>query len=336
MLVRFATAVLVVTLSLPAAAQVSVGVLPVTLEGELDPSVGPGFAESIAASLEASSIDAVPAAELAAAAGRDEAALASCTTEPCLGELCARGRVHAVVRAVVAGSLNMYTLGLEALGADGQRLASVERSCELCSQAEARAAMGEIAAEVADAIPREGRAILSVTPADAQVTVDGAPARAGELRLRPGPHALAASAEGYRPQQRDFDVLLGADTTIALALERLAGAEGPVGRRRRLGALGITGIVLAGLGVASAAAAAAVLVLDGGCAGGRVDANGQCEFIYSTLAGGATGLALGIGGLVSGVVMLIVDIVRGQGPSGGPATATSALGPFGWAAAGRR
>jgi hypothetical protein len=336
MFLRLAVAALALTLSLPAAAQVSVGVLPVTLEGELDSSMAPSFAESIAASLEASSVAVVPASRLAAAAGRDEAALASCTTGACLGELCSRGRVNAVLRAVVAGSLNMYTLSLEALAPGGQRLAAVERSCELCSQAEARAAMGEIAAEVADAIPRAGRAILSVSPAEAQVTVDGAPSRAGELRLPPGPHEAAASAEGYGPERRGFEVLLGVDTTVALALARLRGTDDRVPRQRgRLGPLGIAGIVLSGLGVAAAAASAAVLAIDGDCAGGRVDANGQCEFMYSTLAGGATGLALGISGLVSGVVMLIVDIVRGPGSSRGRATAGDALDLQGRAAIGR-
>lgn len=314
MILRLTIAALALALPLTAAAQVSIGVLPVTVEGELDPSVALSFADWIAASLEAASISVVPASELAAATGSDEAALGACTTTACLGDLCARGRVHAVVRGVVAGSLNMYSLSLEALAPGGQRLARVERGCELCSQAEARAAMGEIAAEVAGAVPRDGRALLLVTPAAAQVTVDGAPSQAGELRLRPGPHALAASAEGYRPQQRAFDVLLGVDTTVALALERLAPAGRPP---RRLGALGITGIVLAGLGVAAATASAAALVIDGDCAGGRVDANGNCEFVYSTVAGGATGLALGTSGLVAGVIMVIVDIIYGPGPDPG-------------------
>jgi hypothetical protein len=312
MSLKLATVTLLSALAfgLPAAAQVSLGLLPVTLEGELDPSAAPAFADSIAASLQAHSITVVPAADLARAAAASEEALASCTTASCLGGVCERASVHGVVRAVVTGSLTMYTLRLEAIAPGGQRLAAGDRSCELCSQTEARTAMGELAAELGRDLPRQGAAAVSVTPASARLTVDGVPAAGGELRLGPGTHVLAASADGYRPLRREIDVTLGGETLVDLALERLTTTGVPGGRRRRLGTLGYLGIAFTTAGVLGTAASAAVIAVDGDCAGGRVDRNGQCELIYSTLAGGASGLAIGIVSVVAGVVMLVVDIVR--------------------------
>jgi tetratricopeptide (TPR) repeat protein len=69
------------------------------------------------------------------------------------------------------------------------------------------------------------RVRVRVSPADAQVSVDGTPIAVGEseIALDPGSHVLEASAPGHRAVRREIRVEPGSSTTEVLALEQTAG-----------------------------------------------------------------------------------------------------------------
>lgn len=79
---------------------------------------------------------------------------------------------------------------------------------------------------VIDRLVREMEALLApvtvrLSPASAQLLIDGRSAAAGVLRLPAGHHQLSAAAEGHRPLHREIIVSAGTPLQIDLALEPL-------------------------------------------------------------------------------------------------------------------
>lgn len=74
-----------------------------------------------------------------------------------------------------------------------------------------------------------GSLSLVVEPAEAAVTLDGRPIGAGSLNqpaVLAGPHLLELSAPGYKPLQQSILIDAGAETRLALSLERELPAVG--------------------------------------------------------------------------------------------------------------
>jgi hypothetical protein len=70
---------------------------------------------------------------------------------------------------------------------------------------------------------------LSPSPASARVSIDGRslapPELADDIALDPGPHHIAARAEGYRDAERDVTLAEGSRETVTLTLAPLAGPD---------------------------------------------------------------------------------------------------------------
>lgn len=99
---------------------------------------------------------------------------------------------------------------------------------------------------------------LQVVPADAELTLDGKRIVAGTLWLKPGAHALVATAPGYGTLTRELLVREdGDDSGASLALTPEV-VTVPVMRYVGLGLLGVGGLALVSGGVAASLAEAAL------------------------------------------------------------------------------
>lgn len=78
----------------------------------------------------------------------------------------------------------------------------------------------EIQGYVTEADATLGRLELTVSPAEATVTVDGAPTTARSIELDPGRHEVVIEAPGYRRQRREIELRRGASALVDLRLER--------------------------------------------------------------------------------------------------------------------
>jgi len=100
-------------------------------------------------------------------------------------------------------------------------------------------------------VPKTARLSLHVVPADAALTLDGKPARAGVLEVAPGTHTIAARAPGRDPATRSVTLSAGGADDVTLALPpakvRLVVRTDPSGAEVLLGdrALGTTPLDLA-------------------------------------------------------------------------------------------
>lgn len=299
--------------SIQAEAQIRIGVLPPSVEGELDVAAAAGFEAVLVERMTGDASELIPSADLARRAGTTRDHLSSCASGECMQRIATGAGIDGVVRVSIQASLNMYSMQIEVIGADGQQLASVEESCDLCSLAEARETLGRAAAAIGRDLPSGGVIRLDLTPASASVTIDDEAVTGIEINVNPGSHRVRASAEGYVSQERAVQVSIGEEVTVDLVLERDTDTDPPEVARppsEGLGPLGISGVVLAAAGGLALAAGIALIVIDENCAEGRIDASGQCEFIYSTLRGGAVLAAIGGVSLVTGVVLIIIDWLR--------------------------
>lgn len=311
----------------PAAAQVSVGVLDVSLGGELSADLRGPVEEALIAGLEARGLHVVGNRALADALGVGHTDLSECTSASCLDDLAERAGVDAVVRIAVRGALNVYSLRLEALGLDGERLAGVDGGCDICNHAELARAVDEAARLLADDVPRTAAVMISVSPDDARITVDGERVAAGEVSLAPGARIVEASAEGYAATSYVLEVRLGGHAEVHLELQRdIFGSRRAGGPDPR--AMTIAGWVLVAVGAGTLAAGLVDIGIDGLCAGGDRDEDGDCADIYTTLWPGV-GLAIGGGAVaVTGVILLLLGR-RAAGRSAGAPRAWLSPGPLG-------
>jgi hypothetical protein len=230
-----------------------------------------------------------------------------------MGRIAAEAGLHGVVKVMIEASLNMYVIQIQVIGSAGQQLANGDDTCDLCSLEEARNVVGRAAGNLLGDLAIGGIVRLDVTPANARVMIDGEETSESQVELPAGSHRMVFSAEGFVTEERNVQVGAGEEVTVTVALERVGGGEDvrppdpvrPVDDG--LGPLGISGVVLTAAGGLMASAGIALVVIDDNCAGGRTDLNGQCEFIYSTMAAGAALLAVGGISLVAGIVLLVLD-----------------------------
>lgn len=246
--------------------------------------------------------------------------------DPC-DQACLAGlRAGLVVRASVTARDRDYTLRLELLGEAGELLAESETTCELCGLREFGVVVADQAALLATravGVTRPPPALVVVTdPPGARVLVDGTPIGPApiEQQTTAGKHHVRAQLGGYLPEDRDVELVPGVRETLRLSLRRSP-------RTLRLRAAG--GAML-GVGLILLGAGAGLLALDGRDYPGRCDAQdfmsmrGECRYVYTTIAGGATTLA--VGGLLgaAGTVLLVRTRDRGRKPR-----ARLGAGPFG-------
>lgn len=292
-----------------ASAQPEVALFPLELEGELEGVPTTDFVEALATGFDAENLEIIPPDQVSAATGLSTVDLSGCQTADCLTGALGDCAAHLALRVELEASVNIYSFRLEALSPTGRRLTVAEDGCELCTRAEAIEALVQLARQVAAGLPRTAALSLSTTPADVLVTIDGAPVEGEQLELPPGDHHVEIEAPGYQTSRREVHLVLGEPSSLDVELEAAPRPPPPNGRRR-LGALGIAGLVLTIGGTLTLGVGIGTLVIDGNCAGGRRDINDECEFIYSTLRGSVAALSLGAAVAAAGAVLMIIDRAR--------------------------
>jgi len=185
--------------------------------------------------------------------------------------------------------------------------------CVGCSPEDALAAARALGARAAAARggPRPGLVDLEGASEGDSVEVDGvgAPALSGPLEIEPGDHTVEVLRSG---ESMTFDVRVPPGGLAELDIGEPTELDPS---RARLP------VLLAGLGLAVAAAGGALLGFDGGCASTTVDADGDCSEVHDLLAAGWALVSAGAAAAVAGVAIGIARAPsRGAGseePEGG-------------------
>lgn len=204
-----------------------------------------------------------------------------CDDDPCRAQQAKSARVDYVAEVDVRGELNDYRMKLALHDATGRRVQLVELACEICTPDDA----AQRIIEQAKALREHMGAGASDEPA-AEAGVASAPAVA--LRPTGSPADVDTPEQGHDP-----------------------------GAARKHRTLRVAGWSTASVGVVGVVAGAVLLVLDerpyrARCSGAGRDINGECEFLYDTLPGGAAALAIGGAALVTGITLAVIGHRRGR------------------------
>ncbi len=262
--------------------------------------------------------------------------LVSATTDPTCGDAACWSRL-----AAQRGARYQAQLTVEAMGADqrltlrvtdsvsGEEVLTVARTCELCGRDELLDAATDVSASTARKLAAQGtsepRLRLDSVPSGAIVLLDGR--RWGttplDAELPAGAHTLRIQLRGHRDIARQFTAEPGTQESMRVHLDPTptprvspsgVDASPPPARRR---ARVVIGSVLLGGGVAALGAGAALLYLharpiERDCSGSRVDADGDCEFLHDTRAGGIAAVVLGASAAITGGVILGLELTGGR------------------------
>lgn len=244
-------------------------------------------------------------------AGQDAAAGAawagSCADDACVREAMSGTSAAAVVILSVEQHDNVYRFSLEARDADsGERLATVDDTCEICGLDEVAELVELRAAALGERLDRPTEGTLSVTsePAGAEVYLDGN--KVGmtpiELSVAEGAHSVRLVKRGFLDDTRTVDVQVGMEDSMRFKL--VAEPEGSAVARRWY----VAGGVSMGLGVVGLAAGIPLMLLDtkpyeGNC---RADPLGNCAKLYDTMGVGASLTTAGVIGLGAGTAMVLI------------------------------
>ena len=216
-------------------------VLPLRVEGELNPGWVPTLAAGVSEGLERGDFVLVPSAS------------GHCDEAACFVELAAAGPADFLVRSVVVvGEDRTYTVRLQLIaGSSGEVLVEAAEPCELCGFDEVRDLVADESAtlrtKIDDLVRGTPVFIVETVPLGARVFIDGEEVGASPLRREvvAGRHIARAEKDGYAPLERDVLAVDGVEERIVLALQPLPE------RRRNLRPWGWVGL---GVGVAGLAA----------------------------------------------------------------------------------
>ncbi len=244
--------------------------------------------------------------------------LAGCQTPVCRAQV-ARGvdADYAVGMTVIVDRRD-YAITLEVVDASTAAVIAVSRErCDVCGFAEVRQLVDSQAAAIGsrlDALALEPPVLVfDSVPVGAVIRIDGQTVGQApfERVVEPGAHVVRAERDGYVPEQREVEAVVGVRANVQFSLE-------PVPRLHRQRRLRVAGWTTLGVGVAALATGIPLMVIDGrpnrvSCNGGNVDPAGNCKFLYATLEPGI-GVAV-VGGLLlgTGVTLLVLGRERKSG-----------------------
>ncbi len=226
----------------------------------------------------------------------------SCNTPACYVQVRAKTRVQYVIRTTIVRQERDYEVRIEVVNpSDASVAASTAEHCSLCGVAE----VGELAAAQAAVLSGKldelvlGPPILIVNsdPSGAIVYVDGEVVGVTPLKrvLTAGPHVVKTVKERYVSQEQTIGALSGVQVNMSFELT-------PLPSRWRAKARGWGWALLTG-GAAALVSGVVLLAIDersyrGRCSGADSDSEGDCRFLYDTMAGGIA--ATVVGTVVSG------------------------------------
>lgn len=274
-------------------------VVPIAVEGELDPAWRKEFAQRLRTGLERGEAELVV---------RDAAA--ACRDDACWGALARDAGAGFVVTTNVAIVERDYAMRIDVRsGRDGRVVVSVDQRCELCGLGEAATQLADMAAAVAgklDALAT-ARGVLAIesVPEGAAIALDGAAIGTAPLvrDVMPGTHSVRATLAGHHGQARDVEAVAGVQQLVRFEL-----VEAVPPTRKHLRRFGWA---MLGLGGAAVVAGAPLVAIDENpvtsrCTGENVNAFGVCKYRYDTLVGGAVLIGIGAAAIVTGTVIAIV------------------------------
>lgn len=275
-------------------------ILPLSVDGELSDVDREALVGELVGGLERGSFAVVAPKDVIAA----DAGAAACADDKCFVRVAKRVSATHVVRARVLVRDRDYDVQVELFdGATGTVLAKSEEGCEICGIADAGTLMTSAAATLRtklDALAK-GPSVLTVRsePADAEVTIDGAPVGVTPLE-RPvigGKKIVRVSKEGYIAVEREVTVVDGVAEQISFELEKV-----PSRLPKRPWGWVSLGVGIAGLGVGTAFAVFDDRSFDVGdaCSGSNQDTDGDCKrlwdtewIVFGSMLAGATLVTLG-------------------------------------------
>jgi hypothetical protein len=184
--------------------------------------------------------------------------------------------------------------------------AEVTDRCSPCSADDLRTHIAGAARRLHAALNPPGTLQVSSLPPSAPVSVDGkvvgATPWSGELE--PGDHAISIGSGSARV---DRDVSITSKHTARVDVTLPAAAAVAVVERPRRRPLAILKWVPLGVGVATLAAGAALLALDGRGTCSLAGGQKECPKVYDTLPAGAGLAAVGGALVVTSVVLIVID-----------------------------
>jgi hypothetical protein len=256
-----------------------------------------------------------------ATAAWEEHGDATCDAE-CMRAIATATKTQYVVRTTIEVNDTVWNVAIDLVdGRTGEVEASVADKCEICGVEE----VGELVGARAAGLAERTRAIVSVPPAlsvrtdpdGAVVLVDGRVVGRSPMRheLAPGRHVVRVQQTGYAAQERVVMSQAGVHETIAVELTPEPELASERRARRRAYGLGGAAVTVGALGIA---AGIPLLVIDGRdyrreCNG---DADGDCQFQYQTLVGGAVATAVGIALVAAGATVIGITRARSHGRTG--------------------
>ncbi len=293
-----AVALLALTGRAHAADEKRVAVLEIAIEGDAPPELRAQLEKSLDGGLYAAGFEVVTHAEVTKKL-KTAPELAGCTSTTCLDRLGKLLHVTRFVRARVEASGAAYQFELELLGAEvaGGVVNRVDRSCSVCTIAEANDEMSRAATALPEITTPMVLVALRSDPPGAALEVDGKSfgVTPQEVQLPPGDHVVRATLDGRTPAEQKVTVVAGTPQTVNITLV----ASKPIRRGGGGGGarFGVWKWVAGGGGAALLGAGIVLIAIDGngtGCMTGQ-----PCKELYDTLPGG---IALAVAGLAAGGV----------------------------------
>ncbi len=303
--------------SMAAASEKSVGVAPIEATGTVDH--GDAIDDVSLSRIRADVV------EVFDRAGLDGGALdGGCESADCWSERARELGVDLVLAISIASTGSDHSVSFEVREADsGELVTSSEDACEICGREELREHVTAQGAVLAKRLKKLG-------PTPALVGIDGAPRGAplyvdGDLvgtlpwegEVVPGRHTIRVESPGYVPQDRVITATAGVREHLAVRL-RPDVVETPVrdasAARAGRGAA-VAGWTLVGVGAAATGVGVGLWITDGrphrdSCPADVVDADGECPNIYSSRPAGIGLTAAGGALVVTGAGLLIYSRTR--------------------------
>lgn len=306
--VSWSVAVIVVLcLFLPRTAfgQVSVAIIDISLEDELEAEV----IDPVSISLEQGIRDAtltVVMPDVVAERLRQAGLDTSCVEGSCLHEVGELASVDALLRARVSQVGQLYTIEIELLLArNGESLGDFNTTCEVCTWTEALDAIANGAEELRNSIP--GILDISLVSEGSTVTIDNEIVDVTRpLTMAVGAHHIEATLEGHGTWSRDIEIVHSETAEISIELRPNVAPAEPAEREAR--PLQILGWITGGIAIGALIPGVLWLALDGNCPSGTDTGRpGVCPEVYDSWGEGL-GMTLASGVLaLTSIAFFIID-----------------------------
>jgi hypothetical protein len=228
---------------------------------------------------------------------------AECQDAACYQQTAQDAKVPLLVGGNVQKTGPDYTVEVFAISAEsGEVVANVDGICEICGIGELGDVVGSLAARLRptlDNTTQPTTLTIETDPSEAAVWVDGAQVGQTplEIEIAPGKHELDVIKRGRRTKHLEVELRPGVNESYSFRLARSTRVPSWVPWASL------------GTGAASLAAGVSLLVIDEDpirrdC---NPDVDGRCQYLYDTVAGGATLTAVGVALVGTGVALLVVQ-----------------------------